>query len=252
MLLLFGLFFSSVFRVCNSPILLGIFCRSIRFWPYWLDIWFLQNLFLKKIIIFALIFHSLYTLAFLNIYIRPHSRVDASRWIYNNIPSGSRLANEYWDDPLPLGIPEYQTVQYQNIMLPLYDSDTPEKWLSISTTLAQTDYIIMSSNRLWGSIPPVPSRYPLTSVFYQNLFDEKIGFSKLAEFYSYPGFSLPLLKKCYYFGPSNYPYKEKRNTWFSVDKDCLYPGFYFRDDTAEEAFTVYDHPQALIYQRTNL
>ncbi len=62
----------------------------------------------------------LYSLAFVSIYSRRHSRVQASEWIYRNVPLGSTLALEHWDDDLPLSlrlsgrsrsIGEYQTVK---------------------------------------------------------------------------------------------------------------------------------------------
>ncbi|MFA6519169.1 MAG: glycosyltransferase family 39 protein [Candidatus Shapirobacteria bacterium] len=196
---------------------------------------------------FIFFLQTLYIVAFLGIYSHPHSRYQASLWIFNNMPSGSNIANEHWDDPLPLEIQNFRFSQYQNANLPLYDPDSDQKWLSIQQTLNQTDYIILSSNRLWGSISPLPNRYPITSKYYQDLFDEKLGFKKLKSFHSYPGYNLPFLKNCYYLGPSNYPYRSSKNSWFTVDTTCQYPGIYLRDDTAEESFTVYDHPQVIIF-----
>lgn len=111
----------------------------------------------------------------------------------------------------------------------------------------------MSSSRLWGSISKVPDIYTQTSLFYQQLFfgqdilDSRVSFTKIAQFNNYPGFYLSFLKKCIYLGPSDYP--GIKNNWFEVDNTCLYPGIYFRDDTADESFTVYDHPQVLIFMK---
>ena len=41
---------------------------------------------------------------FLAIYRQPLTRITASRWMYDNIPAGSHIGNEHWDDQLPLGI----------------------------------------------------------------------------------------------------------------------------------------------------
>lgn len=208
----------------------------------------IQNNFSKKIIYFVASCHIIYATLFLSIYSRPHSRVQASSWIYDNIPIGSNITNEYWDDPLPLNFPNQSFMDYKNNMLPFYDPDTAEKWNKISPIINNADYIIMSSNRLWGSIPLVPDKYPITTNFYQSIFDENNGFQKLIEINSYPGISLPFMKKCIYIGPSNFPYKDKKNTWIYTDSSCQYPGVYLRDDIAEEAFTVYDHPKVLIYK----
>ena len=65
----------------------------------------------------------------------------------------------------------------------------------IRTPLKMVKYFYYSgSNRLYYHVFKSPlgfyssSSFPLSFDlrFYQNLFDEKIGFSKLAEFYSYP------------------------------------------------------------------
>jgi len=122
----------------------------------------------KSVIIFILILNLIYSLAFLSIYSRPNSRVQASKWISRNIPQNSILSSEYWDDALPLGYSNYQ-----GETLALFDPDTPEKWEKINQSLDQIDYLIMSSNRLWATIPRVPDKYPIASEFYKNLFSRK-------------------------------------------------------------------------------
>jgi len=77
-----------------------------------------------------------------------------------------------------------------------------------------------------------------------------MGTPNFPKFNSYPGFSLPFLNKCYYFGQTNYPYQDKSNHFFEIS-NCNYPGIYLRDDTAEESFTVYDHPKVLIFQNNS-
>ena len=47
---------------------------------------------------------AFWALAFTSIYTRPVTRIAASRWIYNNLPSGTRITFEVWDDPVPLNI----------------------------------------------------------------------------------------------------------------------------------------------------
>jgi len=197
-----------------------------------------------------LLLHVIWGLFFLSIYSRPHSRVQASRWIFQNIPAGSPLTNEHWDDVLPLTLsPQNYLQQYPLTTLNLYDPDTVDKWQKINADLTRVDYLVMSSNRLWASIPQAPRKYPIATKFYQDLFDGKLAFTKVAEFNSYPGINLSFLTGCYYFGPGNFPYRSKTNTWFSFDPNCYYPGIYIRDDIAEESFSVYDHPKVLIYAR---
>ncbi len=155
--------------------------------------------------------------SFISIYSKPHTRVAASDWIYKNIPAGSTISCEYWDDCLPLPLGDQNSLIYKTETLTLFDPDTPEKWSKATAQLRNVDYLILSSNRLWGSIPKVPERYPLTTSFYTNLFAGKLNFEKVAEFTSYP--TIP------------------------------FTNVQIPDDSAEEAFTVYDHPKVLIFKR---
>lgn len=158
-------------------------------------------------------------ISFLSIYTRPHSRVAASAWIYQNIPAGSTISCDLWDDCLPLpltnGLSPYQ---YKTLTMEPFAPDASEKVKIFEDQLKQIDYLILSSNRGWGSIPKVSEKYPFTSTFYENLFNGKLNFEKVAEITSYP--TVPLLN-------------------ISIP-----------DQSSEEAFTVYDHPKVLIFKNT--
>ena len=125
---------------------------------------------------------TLWAYAFTRIYTRPVSRVQASEWIYENVPKGAVVANEHWDDPLPLRLPDYpdpwsaQGQNYRGLILTLYDPDNEQKREKLLDQLRQTDYIFLSSNRLYGSIPRMPQRYPMTSDYYRALFSGELGF----------------------------------------------------------------------------
>jgi YYY domain-containing protein len=135
------------------------------------------------------------------------------------ISAGAAIANEHFDDPLPFNMDGrigFGSGPYRGLDLKLYDEDTPGKLDELLDTLDEADYISMSSGRLWQSIPRLPMRYPVTTRYYELLFDEKLGFEKAAEFHSYPRL-------------------------FGIE---------FDDTWAEEQFTVYDHPKVLIYRKT--
>jgi hypothetical protein len=157
-----------------------------------------------------------WAIAFTAIYRRPMSRVEASRWIHLNVPAGSKIATEHWDDGLPLAVADVPRVAYRGIELHLYDEDTVSKRQTLIDQLADADYIVISSNRLYRSIPRAPWRYPLTRRYYELLFSGALGFRLERSFTSYPR-----------IGPLEIP-----------------------DDEAEEAFTVYDHPHVLIFKKT--
>ncbi len=161
----------------------------------------------------------LYPLSFLYIYSRTHSRVSASEWIYQNIPTGSTLSCDAWDDCLPLSLGKGQVInQYKILTLEPFVPDSIEKVGKFESQLKEIDYLIFTSNRAWGSIPKWPEKFPYMVKFYEDLFAGKFNFEKVAEITSYP--TIPIL---------NIP---------------------IPDQSSEEAFTVYDHPKVLIYKNT--
>ena len=60
-------------------------------------------------------------------FLKNHSRVTASNWIYQNVPSGSVIATEYWDDTLPLSIGNNLSYQYQYQSLHVADIEDENK-----------------------------------------------------------------------------------------------------------------------------
>lgn len=156
-------------------------------------------------------------LSFMSIYTKDHSRVEASKFIYKNFPDNSTILTEHWDDSVPLRMPTDKSFKTKE--LPVFGEDTTQKWIEMDDLLDQGDYLILSSNRGWGSIPTSPDRYPVMTEFYKNLLADKTSYKKIATFTSYPSLKylgLPIV---------------------------------FSDDTAEEAFTVYDHPKVIIFQK---
>ncbi len=162
-----------------------------------------------------------WALAFLGVYRQEHPWIRASRWIFANIPDGSTLLTEHWDDALPLLMDEISDRpprrDYRRVELPLYDPDTPDKLDTLADALSRADYLILASNRLAAPIARLRSRYPMTSNYYRLLFAGELGYVKVAEFTAYPQLF----------------------------------GIVIADDRADESFTVYDHPRALIFQNSD-
>ncbi|NLG49335.1 MAG: hypothetical protein GX552_04395, partial [Chloroflexi bacterium] len=159
---------------------------------------------------------ALWAFAFTSIYTRPVSRVAASRWIYENIQPGSTISFENWDDPLPLNIDGHNAgVEYRHIKMDPYWEDIPEKREAMYEWIEQTEYIVLSSNRLYESIPRLPLRYPMTTRYYEALFSGELGYDLLTTFASRPRI-------------------------FGIE---------INDDHSDESFTVYDHPKVLIFKK---
>jgi YYY domain-containing protein len=148
-----------------------------------------------------------------------------------------------WDDGLPLMMNGY--IPYDPIMgifrndlnLDMYAQDDQAKRDRFFQMLSQGEYIFMSSNRQWGTIPRVPERYPLSTAYYRALvgcpeemdsvtcynlaepgkFEGQLGFELVETFTSYPNLG----------------------------------DWEFNDQFAEEAFSVYDHPKVMIFRKTD-
>ncbi len=170
-------------------------------------------------VIVVIVFTALAGFAFYNIYRSPVSRADASVWIYQNVPEGSVLGHEHWDDGVPYTQPGMPALQYGAVEFENFNIDTPEHVEKLLSDIDQVDYITLSSRRLTGTISRVPAAWPVTSRYYDLLDHDPgaLGFEKAAEFTSYPSI----------FGRE------------------------FNDTGAEESFSVYDHPQVFIYKKTD-
>jgi hypothetical protein len=163
----------------------------------------------------------IWPLSFVSLYSMPHTRIEASAWMHQTIPSGSSIAVEHWDDSLPLWGQE----RYRMITLELYNPDTPQKWNTINVQLNRTDYLVIASQRLWkplthltdcSTLPPHRC-YPITAAYYRDLFSESGNFRLIATFKRTP--TVPFL------------------------------GLPIDTASADESFSVYDHPTIWIFKR---
>lgn len=186
----------------------------------------------------------LWPLSFVSIYTRPNTRVAASTWIYTHIPAKSTLAWEHWDDPLPFAVSTYSPSSYTQVQLPSFDPDDAQKAQKIHDVLTRSDYLILSSNRAYGSLKRAESRFPLTNRFYQKLFSGALGFQLAAQFTSRPMIPVPEVSLCIRILGFSYGSAAK-----SLET-CAARGIYIVDDYADETFTVYDHPKVLIFRNT--
>ncbi len=184
---------------------------------------------------------TVWTSAMFSIYLRPNTRVAASRWIYANIPAGATVANEHWDWGLPLPVDGNNPFagMYTGLEMNNYDEDTPEKLTQLLDQLDQANYIFLASNRLYASISRLPARYPLTTAYYRTLFAGDLGFELVADFTSYPDVGP------FQFPDQETPYPLMKATYVHQHQPIKVPL-----PPAEEAFSVYDHPRVLIFHKT--
>lgn len=111
-----------------------------------------------------------YALAFTNIYRQAHPAQRMTDWFHANVAPGTPQLQEHWDEGLPR-MPEYPKAD-----LPLYDPDSPAKAALLAQRMATSEYIILFSNRLYGTIPTLPERYPMAGEYYRLLFSGQLGY----------------------------------------------------------------------------
>lgn len=172
----------------------------------------------KPLTSFVLIWTVLYGLGFETIYMKDHSYVNGSKWVYENIPPRSRILSVHWDDKIPIGLPGKSSEQYrmwkEEDELPFYDQDNHQKLDKILTRLSEADYLIFPTMRIPGSLTRVPDEFKHSNAALSLLFEGKLGYKLVHVQKEYPN-----------IGP-----------------------FIWSDDTADESFSVYDHPKVMVFQ----
>ncbi|MBV7329525.1 glycosyltransferase family 39 protein [Chloroflexi bacterium TSY] len=154
------------------------------------------------------------------VYNTDHPWLIASRWVYENVPRDSLILWELWDDPLPKTVPnepgmDMGSAGLRNIDWSPYEEDTPEKYALMKEKLREADYVIYSSKRIYESVDELPRRYPMTIRYYDAMFNEELGFELALDVSTPPALF----------------------DWV------------FEDRTADESWSLYDHPQVTIFRK---
>ncbi len=177
---------------------------------------------------------AFYALSYMAVYAKPHTAVRTSQWINSNAPRGSVILTEHWEEGIPnLG-------GYEVRSLPMYEDDRPEKLRKLSRELAEADYVVFFSNRLYGTISRLPERYPLSSEYYRKLFSGELGYTLVAAPSAYPSLAGVNLAHDT-FGRPGLPVPREMGS-LGPEGLTLNLGF------ADESFSVYDHPLGLVFE----
>jgi len=153
--------------------------------------------------------------------------------------AGAGIANETdfdWNLPFRIGAYDpFRGIYRGDLNLQVYWDDNADKLARFQSVLDQTDFIFIPTNHQYAQITRIPERYPLTTEYYRQLIgcptDKNIIWCyRVAEpgmFHGSLGFDL-------------------------VDTFESYPTLgplVINDESAEEAFTFYDHPKVLIFKK---
>ncbi len=201
---------------------------------------------------------GLYALAFVNIYHQPHPWIEGSRWIYENLPAQSTIATEKWGDRLPSLLIENGTVysagklDYQFNELTwlsgmnelrgdtLYVADSEEKLAENLRRVADSDYLIIDSNRVYGVVPRLPDGYPRSSRFYQPLFSGELGFDPVFVTGRFPHIGEFHLKPDFFSWPNLRPPRAIGRYLDGLEGVTL--------GRVDESFTLFDQSLVMIFE----
>ena len=175
---------------------------------------------------------SLMSFGILNLYSSDHSAVSASKWINQNIDPGSVILKEHWDESLP------NLTKYQLEEVAIYEPDSISKITEIANQLSHSEYIIIFSNRLYGTVSRLPERYPYMIEYYSSLFKGQLGY----ELIHFEEKNISFLGVTLYeetFKSNNLP-----NPLPQVSSN------HFLSFSSDKTFSEYDHPKILIFQNT--
>jgi YYY domain-containing protein len=162
-----------------------------------------------------------------------------------NLRGSTLITETSWDDALPLRIEGRDGFAglYTGANQELYWADDedkdengiPDKLERIVSSLAEGDYLVITSSRQYGSVGRLPQRWPLTVAYYRALFGCPSGVE---------------IEVC---AAAAQPGEVQGELGYELiaafEQNPRIGPFEFNDQLSEEAFTVYDHPKVLVFAK---
>jgi len=162
-----------------------------------------------------ILLQSIWAIMFFHIYLVPHTSTAAAAWIAAHVPDRSVILREEWNSIIPFTTTPLSEKQFGFYTFNAYVPDSPDKMSALNTMLKSTQIIVLESPKVKNTVTRLSGRYPETARFYTDLENGALGFEKVAVFTSYPA-----------LGPLT-----------------------VNDSTAEETWSVFDHPAITVYAR---
>jgi YYY domain-containing protein len=162
--------------------------------------------------------------------------------------STSVVADQHWDEGVPTRVdgrdPYGQyfrgLTSFGGGSMEVYNEEDPGKTEQMLNAMDEVDYLILSTNRQYASVARLPWRFPMTNRYYQALMSGELGFELAADFHRF------VRVGPYIFNDQEFPHRLRR----TENTQGTPPGIEVPYPTAEEAFSVYDHPRVLIFKKT--
>lgn len=169
---------------------------------------------IKKILIVSILLSSFFWgLFFSSIYFRKDVRIEATNWIQNNLPQNSYILTETGNT---IEVPFSGNYIKKSFDFYRLDEDSTLS-RDLVEELVRSDYFIVQSRRIFLNHNSV--NFPITSRFYNKLFDGSLGFEQIQTFTSFPSLNI--------------------GGW-SLE---------IKDEKSEETWSVFDHPVVRIYKK---
>jgi len=160
----------------------------------------------KVVSVFLGVVTLFWGLMFFSLYLRPDVRVTADEWLEENLPPDSFILTEGGN---MIEVPFGGGLQ-KNAFDFYHLEEQSQLQEQLPQLLAQADYFVIQSRRIFTNHQRLPKQFPKTGRFYNLLFSDQLGFAKIKEFNPFPPFS---------------------------------------DELAEETWSVFDHPVIRIYKK---
>jgi 4-amino-4-deoxy-L-arabinose transferase-like glycosyltransferase len=192
---------------------------------------------------------AVYALAFIGIYNVPHPWLTASAWVYANVEPGALILSEQWDDALPISLVldgeprlrETYAAAELTWLTGVDEHDDAAKLAANLELLAAADYVTLVSNRVYGVVPRLPGRYPLSSQYHQMLLDGRLGYELVWVNGRYPHIG-PVFYRPDTFGWPGLTSPEGVSRYLAE----VMPGL--NGGRVDESFVVYDQPLTMIFR----
>jgi hypothetical protein len=138
--------------------------------------YFVSNVKNKYIVLALVLISVIPGILFLNIYMNPDIRIQASDWINSNIPQKSFILSESGN---VINMPVFGNYYVDNF--DFYQLDSRQDNLkSLADTLKMSDYIFVPSRRVFKN--QNNPEFPVSQKYYENLFSGDLGFKLIKEF----------------------------------------------------------------------
>lgn len=183
---------------------------------------------------------ALYAVAFSRIYVEQHPWLQASEWLYRNVPAGATLVVERWDHSLPVPLTvdgaartpgEYDVVEVDSFSEPA----------ALAAAFDEADVVVLSSPRVWQVVVEQGRYHTRAARLYNDLLSGGTAFRNVRMWRVEPRIGAVSLRSNP-FADAGVP---PPTAWRATAPAPYTLSF----GPADESFSVYDHPLVVLLHK---